>query len=142
MSAALAKPHPLLRAWPASGLTRARDALALVLWDSAAIAAATGGTPSADFEASGVEMDSRDVKPGDLFVALKGEAMDGHRFIPMAFEKGAVAAITDRPVDYPHVLVKDTTEALHALAHAARDRGAAVRIGVTGSVGKTGVKEA
>ena len=138
MSAVLANAHPLLRAWP----TPVHDSLPLALWDARAIAAATGGTPSADFEASGVEMDSRDVKPGDLFVALKGEAMDGHRFLPMAFEKGAIAAITDRPVDYPHVLVKDTTEALHALAHAARDRGEAVRIGVTGSVGKTGVKEA
>ncbi len=138
MSAALANPHPLLRRWP----SLARDTLPLALWDAAAIAAATGGTPSEDFQASGVEMDSRDVKPGDLFVALKGEAMDGHRFLPMAFEKGAVAAITDRPVDYPHVLVEDTTAALHALAHAARSRSEAVRIGVTGSVGKTGVKEA
>ena len=138
MSAALAKKHPLLRAWPVSP----RDTLQLSLWSSAEIAEAIGGVASEDFQAAGVEMDSRDVKPGDLFIALKGEAMDGHRFLPMAFEKGAVAAITDRPVDYPHVLVTDTTEALHALAHAARERSAAVRIGVTGSVGKTGVKEA
>ena len=131
--------HPMLHQWPVT----ARDALPLALWSAAEIAAATGGTASADFEASGVEMDSRDVKPGDVFVALKGEAMDGHRFIEAAFAKGAVAAITDRPVDYPHVLVKDTTQALHALAHAARDRAVeAVRIGITGSVGKTGVKEA
>jgi len=68
--------------------------------------------------------------------------MDGHRFVPMAFEKGAVAAVTDRPVDFPHVLVEDTSAALHALAGAARERSAAIRIGVTGSVGKTGVKEA
>lgn len=138
MSAALAQPHPLLRAWPVSP----RDTLPLALWDAAAVAAATGGAASEGFQASGVEMDSRDVKPGDLFIALKGEAMDGHRFLPMAFEKGAVAAITDRPVDYPHVLVEDTTKALHALARAARERSPAVRIGVTGSVGKTGVKEA
>ena len=105
-------------------------------------AAATGGVASEDFQASGVEMDSRDVRPGDLFIALKGEAMDGHRFLDMAFAKGAVAAITDRVVDFPHVLVSDTTEALHDLANAARERSEAVRIGVTGSVGKTGVKEA
>jgi len=129
--------HPLLRAWPVT----ARDALPLALWSAAEIAAACCGTASHDFEASGVEMDSRDVKPGDLFVALKGEAMDGHKFLPQAFEKGAVAAIVDRPVDYPHVLVEDTTAALHALAHAARERSHAVRIAVTGSVGKTGVKE-
>jgi UDP-N-acetylmuramoyl-tripeptide--D-alanyl-D-alanine ligase len=130
--------HALLHQWPAD----LRDALPLALWDAASIEAATGGGASHQFQASGVEMDSRDVRPGDLFVALKGEAMDGHKFIQAAFTKGAVAAIVDRPVDFPHVLVKDTTEALHALAHAARDRGEAVRIGVTGSVGKTGVKEA
>lgn len=128
----------LLRQWPLDP----RDALPLSLWDAASIAAATGGRASHAFQASGVEMDSRDVRPGDVFVALKGEAMDGHKFISAAFAKGAVAAITDRPVDFPHVLVKDTTEALHALAHAARERSSAVRIGVTGSVGKTGVKEA
>ncbi|MEO0464251.1 MAG: UDP-N-acetylmuramoyl-tripeptide--D-alanyl-D-alanine ligase [Pseudomonadota bacterium] len=138
MSAAIASAHPVLRAWPQSQ----RDTLPLALWDARAIAAATGGIASTGFEASGVEMDSRDVKPGDVFVALKGDAMDGHRFIPMAFEKGAVAAITDRPVDYPHVQVADTMQALHALAHAARDRSEAKRIAVTGSVGKTGVKEA
>jgi UDP-N-acetylmuramoyl-tripeptide--D-alanyl-D-alanine ligase len=137
MNAPLA--HPMLHAWPVT----ARDALPLALWNAAAIEAATGGISSHNFEASGVEMDSRDVKPGDVFVALKGEAMDGHRFIEVAFAKGAVAAIVDRPVDFPHVLVADTTKALHDLAHAARDRAVeAVRIGITGSVGKTGVKEA
>lgn len=131
--------HPMLHAWPVT----TRDTLPMALWSAAEVAAACGGIASADFQASGVEMDSRDVKPGDLFVALKGEAMDGHRFIPQAFEKGAVAAIVDRPVDYPHVLVTDTTAALHALARAARDRAVeAVRIAITGSVGKTGMKEA
>lgn len=131
--------HPMLHQWPVT----TRDALPMALWTAAEIAAATGGTASHDFQAAGVEMDSRDVKPGDVFVALKGEAMDGHRFIEAAFAKGAVAAIVDRPVDYPHVLVTDTTEALHVLAHAARDRAVeAVRIAITGSVGKTGVKEA
>lgn len=134
MSAATA----LLHAWPADR----RDNLALALWSAHEIVAATGGTSSHAFQASGIEMDSRDVRPGDVFIALKGEAMDGHRFIDAAFANGAIAAITDRPVDYPHVLVEDTTAALHALAHAARERAGAVRIAVTGSVGKTGVKEA
>ena len=127
-----------MRAWPVSQ----RDTLPLALWDAQSIAEATGGTASADFRASGVEMDSRDVREGDLFVALKGEAMDGHRFLDKAFANGAVAAIVDRPVDYPHVLVEDTSKALHDLGHAARERGSARRIAVTGSVGKTGVKEA
>jgi UDP-N-acetylmuramoyl-tripeptide--D-alanyl-D-alanine ligase len=135
----MALTHPMLHQWPVTP----RDSLPLALWTAAEIAAVTGGTASCDFQASGVEMDSRDVESGDVFIALQGEAMDGHRFIPQAFEKGAVAAIVDRPIDYPHVLVKDTTQALHALAHAARDRASqAVRIGITGSVGKTGVKEA
>ncbi len=137
MNAPLA--HPMLHQWPVTP----RDALPLALWSAAEIEVATGGIASHDFQAAGVEMDSRDVKPGDVFVALKGEAMDGHRFIEAAFAKGAVAAIVDRPVDFPHVLVADTTKALHDLAHAARDRAVeAVRIGITGSVGKTGVKEA
>ena len=137
MNAPLA--HPMLHAWPVT----TRDTLPLALWSAAEIERATGGIASHDFQVSGVEMDSRDVKSGDLFVALKGEAMDGHRFIDAAFAKGAVAAIVDRPVDFPHVLVADTTKALHDLAHAARDRAVeAVRIGITGSVGKTGVKEA
>jgi UDP-N-acetylmuramoyl-tripeptide--D-alanyl-D-alanine ligase len=130
--------HALLRHWPQD----TRDALPLALWSGAEMATATGGVASHAFQASGVEMDSRDVRPGDVFLALKGEAMDGHRFIEAAFAKGAVAAIVDRPVDFPHVLVEDTTKALHALAHAARERSAAMRIGITGSVGKTGVKEA
>lgn len=130
--------HLALRAWPASP----RDALPLALWTSTAIAEATGGIASGEFQCAGVEIDSRDVRNGDLFFALKGEAMDGHRFIDKAFENGAAAAIVDRPVPWPHVLVEDTTAALHALAEAARTRSKAIRIGVTGSVGKTGVKEA
>jgi len=133
VSAALAQ----LR-WPRA----AADAARLALWTSADIAQATGGTAYGEFQVSGVEMDSRDVRGGDLFVALKGEAMDGHRFLDAAFANGAAAALVDREVDYPHVLVEDTTVALEALARAARDRAAARIVGVTGSVGKTGVKEA
>ncbi len=124
--------------WPKEQADRLRHAL----WTSAEIAAATGGTAYGEFQVSGVEMDSRDVRSGDLFIALKGEAMDGHKFVDKAFANGAVAALVDRPVDYPHVLVEDTSSALEALAKAARARANAKIIGVTGSVGKTGVKEA
>ncbi|MBW8754209.1 MAG: UDP-N-acetylmuramoyl-tripeptide--D-alanyl-D-alanine ligase [Sphingomonadales bacterium] len=124
--------------WPVD----AADDLPLALWDAVAIARAVKGVANADFQASGVEIDSRDVQPGDLFFALKGENMDGHRFLEMAFAKGAAAAVVDRPVDFPHVLVSDTTAALEALGKAARARSGARIIGVTGSVGKTGVKEA
>ena len=124
--------------WPARDLDRYR----LALWTAAEIADATGGTASGPFQVSGVEMDSRDVRPGDLFVALKGEATDGHRFIDKAIANGAAALLVERPVEWPHVLVEDTTAALEALARVARERGAATIVGVTGSVGKTGVKEA
>ena len=112
-----------------------------VLWDSASLARAAKGTASADFTASGVEIDSRDVQPGDLFVALKGETTDGHRFIDMAFAKGAAAVLVDRPVEGPHILVDDTMDALVRIGAAARARIRGPVIGVTGSVGKTGVKE-
>ena len=124
--------------WPAD----TRDELALALWTARTIAAATGGKPSDDFQVAGAEIDSRDVVEGDLFFALKGEAMDGHRFVEAAFAKGAAAAVVDRPVAGPHVLVEDTSQALEFMARAARERTSARIIGVTGSVGKTGVKEA
>ncbi len=112
------------------------------LWTSDAIATATGGTASAPFAVDGVAFDSREIGQGDLFVALKGEATDGHRFADGAFRAGAAGAIVSRPVDGPHVLVADTSAALDALGAAARSRTAARIIGVTGSVGKTGTKEA
>ena len=130
--------HPALRRWPIFP----EDRLGTALWTAAEIAEATGGTASGDFQCSGVEMDSRDVRSGDLFVALRGEAMDGHRFVEAAFAAGASAVLVDRPVEYPHVLVADTTEALSNLARASRARTTAKVVGVTGSVGKTGVKEA
>ncbi|MFM5924296.1 MAG: UDP-N-acetylmuramoyl-tripeptide--D-alanyl-D-alanine ligase, partial [Novosphingobium sp.] len=124
--------------WPAEPT----DLIGLALWDAAEIAQTTGGVAFGDFQVSGVEIDSRDVVPGDLFFALKGEAMDGHRFVAAAYAKGAAAVVVDRPVNGPHVLVADTSRALELLAKAARNRADATVIGVTGSVGKTGVKEA
>ena len=112
------------------------------LWTSAHVAAATAGRASAMFEANGVAFDSREVGPGDLFVALKGEATDGHRFLEQAFAQGAAGAIVSEPCAHPHINVADTTAALNALGVASRQRTAAKIAGVTGSVGKTGTKEA
>jgi UDP-N-acetylmuramoyl-tripeptide--D-alanyl-D-alanine ligase len=112
------------------------------LWTASEIAEATGGTAHGDFTVGGVAFDSREVGPGDLFVALKGEATDGHRFVEGAFASGAAGAIVSEPVDHPHVRVADTSIALDALGRAARERTAARIVGVTGSVGKTGTKEA
>jgi UDP-N-acetylmuramoyl-tripeptide--D-alanyl-D-alanine ligase len=112
------------------------------LWASAAIASATGGTASADFAVTGVAFDSREVGAGDLFIAMKGEQSDGHRFVEGAFAQGAAGAIVSQPVAFPHILVADTSAALDALGVASRGRTAARIAGVTGSVGKTGTKEA
>jgi UDP-N-acetylmuramoyl-tripeptide--D-alanyl-D-alanine ligase len=112
------------------------------LWTSADIATATAGTASSLFEATGVTFDSREVGPGDLFLALTGETTDGHQFLDQAFAAGASGAIVSADTPHPHVRVADTTAALDALGVAGRARMHGVVIGVTGSVGKTGTKEA
>jgi UDP-N-acetylmuramoyl-tripeptide--D-alanyl-D-alanine ligase len=112
------------------------------LWTSAEIEAATGGRASAPFEVTGVTFDSREVGPGDLFVAMPGSVADGHEFVTKAFAAGAEAALVSKPVEGPHVLVEDVADALTALAVASRARMSGTVIGVTGSVGKTSTKEA
>ncbi|HEY5721369.1 MAG TPA: UDP-N-acetylmuramoyl-tripeptide--D-alanyl-D-alanine ligase [Allosphingosinicella sp.] len=112
------------------------------LWTSDSIAEATGGSAHGAFEASGVTFDSREVEPGDLFLALKGETSDGHLFLDKAFAAGAAGAIVSSDLDRPHVRVADTSKALNDLGAAARARTGARICGVTGSVGKTGTKEA
>ena len=82
------------------------------LWTSADIAEATGGAASAPFAVSGVAFDSREVTQGDLFVAMKGETTDGHRFIDKAFAQGAAGAIVSDAADHPHVRVTDSAAAL------------------------------
>ena len=108
-----------------------------VLWNADEIAQATGGIKVGQWEVTGVAIDSRALQPGDLFVPLK-DTRDGHDFIPAALEAGAKAVLSSRPgVGECMVYVGSTRFALEQLAVAARDRSRAVRIGVTGSVGKT-----
>jgi UDP-N-acetylmuramoyl-tripeptide--D-alanyl-D-alanine ligase len=114
----------------------------VTLWTSAEIARAVGGNASVDFAVTGVAFDSREVGPGDLFIALTGEVTDGHRFVDGAIAQGAAGAVVSQLVPHPHILVADTTAALNALGIASRKRTQAQIAGVTGSVGKTGVKEA
>jgi UDP-N-acetylmuramoyl-tripeptide--D-alanyl-D-alanine ligase len=117
------------------------------LWTAAEAAAATGGTATGDWQATGVSIDSRSVAAGDLFVALVGPNNDGHAYVAAALEKGAAAALVSRrpeglAADAPLLVVGDTQEGLEALGRAARARTTARVVGVTGSVGKTGTKEA
>ena len=113
----------------------------MTLWTSDEIAAATGGAARGEFTASGVSIDTRTIEAGELFVPLT-DIRDGHDFIPIALEKGA-AVLSAREIDnVPAVQVEDALTALERLGRAACARSKAVRIAVTGSVGKTSVKEA
>jgi UDP-N-acetylmuramoyl-tripeptide--D-alanyl-D-alanine ligase len=112
------------------------------LWTSDEIADAVGGKADGLFDAGGVTFDSREVGEGDLFIAMKGEATDGHRFLDKAFAAGAAGAIVSEPIPQPHILVADTNRGLNDLGRASRARSHARIVGVTGSVGKTGTKEA
>jgi UDP-N-acetylmuramoyl-tripeptide--D-alanyl-D-alanine ligase len=120
-----------------------------VLWTAAeAAAAATGQLQgSTRWAATGVSIDSRTVEPGDLFVAIKGPSLDGHDYISQALGAGAVAALAHRrpeglDAEAPLLLVDESLAGLERMGAAARERCSAQRIGVTGSVGKTGTKEA
>lgn len=112
------------------------------LWTARAIAAATGGVASTDFTVQGVAFDSREVTKGDLFIAMKGEVADGHAFIDKAIAAGAAGIVCESAIDHPHVRVADSAAALNALGIASRARSHGRIIGVTGSAGKTGTKEA
>ncbi|MEO0983217.1 MAG: UDP-N-acetylmuramoyl-tripeptide--D-alanyl-D-alanine ligase [Pseudomonadota bacterium] len=112
------------------------------LWTSAEIEAAAGGRATAPFAARGISIDTRTLEPGDLFVALK-DVRDGHDFVEAAMAAGAAGAFVSRKTgEGPQIVVDDVVPALERLGAAARDRaGDANRIAVTGSVGKTSVKE-
>ncbi|MEL7346920.1 MAG: UDP-N-acetylmuramoyl-tripeptide--D-alanyl-D-alanine ligase [Pseudomonadota bacterium] len=116
------------------------------LWTAEDAAAATGGQATAAWAATGVSIDTRSLGPGDLFVALTGEARDGHDFVADALACGAAAALVSRvpeglASDAPLLVVEDTLDALVALGRAGRARAAAKVIAVTGSAGKTTTKE-
>ncbi|MCP5366930.1 MAG: UDP-N-acetylmuramoylalanyl-D-glutamyl-2,6-diaminopimelate--D-alanyl-D-alanine ligase [Hyphomicrobiales bacterium] len=117
------------------------------LWTAEEAAAATGGTATGVWVAAGMSIDSRTLEPGDLFVALEGPNHDGHDYVAAALQLGAAAALVARrpdglAADAPLLIVPDTLQALRDLARAARARSRARVIAVTGSVGKTGTKEA
>ncbi|HEY4114443.1 MAG TPA: UDP-N-acetylmuramoyl-tripeptide--D-alanyl-D-alanine ligase [Rhizomicrobium sp.] len=114
------------------------------LWTSAEAEAATLGHASRAFEATGISIDTRTLKAGDLFVALKGDARDGHAFVPAALAAKASAALVSQHIDEaPGALlsVANTQRGLEDLGRAARTRSHAKIVGVTGSAGKTTTKE-
>jgi len=100
---------------------------------------------SSQVEITGVSIDSRKVKPGDLFFAFSGEHVDGHDFIEDAFQRGAAAAVISHPVDCqqdkPMIRVSDPLQALQALARGYRSLFDIPVVAVTGSTGKTTTKD-
>ncbi|WP_232630780.1 UDP-N-acetylmuramoylalanyl-D-glutamyl-2,6-diaminopimelate--D-alanyl-D-alanine ligase [Methylobacterium sp. Leaf118] len=124
------------------------------LWTPSALEAATGGRLlGAPRPIAGASIDTRTLAPGDLFFAIRGEARDGHDFVRTALDKGAGAAVVaaSRADEFsdlgPVLAVPETTddpvlEAMRRLGLAARARSQAGIVAVTGSVGKTGTKEA
>jgi UDP-N-acetylmuramoyl-tripeptide--D-alanyl-D-alanine ligase len=124
------------------------------LWTPAALESATGGTlHGAPRPIGGASIDTRTLQPGDLFLAIRGEARDGHDFVRAALDKGAGAAVVaqSRAEEFsahgPVLAVPETSDdpvldAMRAIGKAARARTKAAIVAVTGSVGKTGTKEA
>ncbi|MFC6438961.1 UDP-N-acetylmuramoyl-tripeptide--D-alanyl-D-alanine ligase [Bowmanella sp. JS7-9] len=102
-----------------------------------------GQLSGADITIQGVSTDTRTIKPGDLFIALVGPNFNGHEFIPTALEKGAAALIISEPqqVNVPTIVVHDTHKALGQLGAAIKAKVAPKTVGITGSSGKTTVKE-
>jgi UDP-N-acetylmuramoyl-tripeptide--D-alanyl-D-alanine ligase len=120
------------------------------LWTVDVLVAATGAERSGPLPKAivGISIDSRTVKHGEAFFAIKGDTLDGHDFVAAALKQGAALAVVARSRrdgyggDAPLVIVDDVLEALRQVARAARLRSAAKIVAVTGSVGKTSTKEA
>lgn len=94
-------------------------------------------------KAKGVVIDSRQVKDGYLFIAIKGERVDGHDFIEDVFNKGALAVVSEKvlDIDKPYIFVDSSTESLKDMAKFYREGLDVKIVGITGSVGKTSTKE-
>lgn len=114
------------------------------IWTAKEADADTQGRSTQDWAATGISIDTRTIKAGDLFIAIKGDVMDGHKFVADALAKGAAAAVVSAVPDGvigPLLVVPDTMKAMQDLGSASRVRAHAKVIGITGSVGKTGTKE-
>jgi UDP-N-acetylmuramoyl-tripeptide--D-alanyl-D-alanine ligase len=118
------------------------------LWTVEAMAQAMGAERAGTLPdaVTGISIDSRSISPSEAFFAITGESRDGHDFVPAARDAALAVVAAERraalPTDARLLVVPDVLEGLRDLARAARVRADAKVIGVTGSVGKTGTKEA
>jgi len=116
------------------------------LWTSDELASATLAQPTRAFAVEGMSIDTRSLKKGDLFVALKGENRDGHEFVRRAFDAGSGAALVSRHLpdlssNASLLVAANTLRALEDIGRASRQRTNAKIVAVTGSAGKTTTKE-
>lgn len=107
---------------------------------------ATGGTLyapglSLDTVIFGATIDTRTLRPGQLYVPIRGDVFDGHRFIPQAIEKGAPLVLSEVPTDAPHIRVESCVLAYQNIAKLHRERFDIPVVCITGSVGKTTTKD-
>ena len=103
-----------------------------------------GETAGENLEITGVVIDSRQTQPGNLYIAMRGERVDGHRFIPDVFAKGAAAVLSEQVLADPagpYILVESCPQALKDIAEFYRSVLDIRIIGIAGSVGKTSTKE-
>jgi UDP-N-acetylmuramoyl-tripeptide--D-alanyl-D-alanine ligase len=122
-------------------------------WTIAQVAGALGARAGGGLDpvarVAGVSIDSRTLRPGELFVAVHGPRHDGHDYVPGALGRGAIAAVVAEPQAHRYgdgirnrcIVVGDTFEALKQLARAVREAWGGKIAGITGSVGKTTTKE-
>jgi UDP-N-acetylmuramoyl-tripeptide--D-alanyl-D-alanine ligase len=110
----------------------------MIIWKGHEISQILGIAVETDF--TGVSIDTRNIKPGDIFVAIKGNKQDGHAYVAEAFAKGAKLAIVSKPTVGRTVVVPDTLKTLEQIAEAARKRNHGQIIAITGSCGKTSTK--
>ncbi|HEX2939718.1 MAG TPA: UDP-N-acetylmuramoyl-tripeptide--D-alanyl-D-alanine ligase [Rhodopila sp.] len=117
--------------------------MSLPLWTAAELTEATGGTMATPFDATGVSIDTRSLRPGEMFIALLGDGRDGHAFVENAMAAEAAGAMVhaDLALDAPMLRVDDTLAALGRLGGFARSRFPGSVVAITGSVGKTSTKE-
>ncbi len=116
-----------------------------ILWSSSLLKELVNANSNHEWEASGVEIDSRKIKKGDLFCALNGVNHNGHDYVNSAFEKGATACLISENLQNTKNIalakVDNVLDALEKMANNARMRSKAKFIAITGSVGKTGTKD-
>ena len=109
------------------------------------VAAQLGVALASDAQVTGWSVDSRTLRPGDLYFALRGPNHDGHAYVAEVLAKGAVGAVVDTDIEggsaSPILKVKNSLAALQSLASAARQEWGGQVVGVTGSAGKTTTKD-